>query len=608
MKRGNLRKFLLFPKLKAFLSLVSIAYLVYPASSFSNELDPILQEPLQRREIPRAIEIQMTAKGEKLFGENISYVLGNMGAFFDRGNFESREFAPDKPIPWEKLPVPDDIRRLIVTMKSFLTEYVEGFSLVDPLPTLKLGDSHFQIDLKRFALVAEPQILQQLGKNSGAVFTLELSLRRLEFHAESLRAYDKSNQKNPLLKKLIQGELGADDLNLRLENSKDPITLRMPFYVSISPQGLLVFEALNVEENFDKMNLQMAYKKLLIPSFDFQGQIIRIRRQKVDNLVQKNFPSVAAQLKKLLGGWIEKQMIPFLNQASKDYFINKMEQVRTMAPAKAPSVDVTPFYWSLTLQPPQQKPRTHILLSSAIEEPANLEKEILSKSKRTTDSYFPDFGLPEHCPTEAPRGQAYPEDQYHFWMSLNSCVINRVIQLSYNRKYLSQFQLESGLKLQILEPPEVFPYGTASNHPFQTSGKMRLKIRYPYQREGAIETLFVEDHFVLSFDIFLNFDYDPVRNKVLMKVSGVDKNSFVIHQGIKYKGLSMVKERVFTKVRKILQGHDERIQKSKSSLILAELPFPPQAFGLHFHLIKIDFEPTGHLVMYLNSPRLGGTN
>lgn len=608
MKRGNLRQFLTISALRWQLFGVVFSLLTFLSPSFANENEPSIQEPLQRHEIPKAIEIQMTAQGEKLCGENITYVLGNMGAFFDRGNFESREFSPEKPIPWEKLPLPEDIRRLIVTMKNFLTEYVEGFSLVDPLPTLKLGDSNFQIDLKRFALVAEPQILQQLGKSTGAVFTLELSLRRLEFHAESLRAFDKSNQKNPVLKKLIQGELGADDLSLRLENSKTPITLRMPFYVSISPQGLLIFEALNVEENLDQMNLQMSYKKLLIPSFDFQGQIIRIRRQKVDHLVQKNFPSVADQLKKLLGGWIEKQMIPFLNQASKDYFINKMEQVRTMAPAKPPSHDVTPFYWSLTLQSPQQKPRTHIILSSSIEEPANIEKDILSKNNNSTDSYLANFHLPDNCPSDSPKGNAYPENQYHFWMSLNSCVINRVIQLSYNRKYLSQFQLESGLKLQILEPPHIFPHGNPSNHPFQTPGKMRLKIRYPYQRDGAIETLFVEDHFVLSFDIFLNFEYDPVRNKVLMKVSGVDKNSFVIHQGIKYNSLSMVKERVLTKVRKILQGHDERIQKAKSSLVLAELPFPPQAFGLHFHMIKIDFEPTGHLVMYLNSPKLGGAN
>ena len=87
---------------------------------------------------------------------------------------------------------------------------------------------------------------------------LEVDVKELDVMASKVRAWDQNN--------LDLGQVGFNDVKIKIAGGQIPLQLRMPFYVKINAEGIPEFEAVGIDQNFDKIDLELSYMRNDRPS------------------------------------------------------------------------------------------------------------------------------------------------------------------------------------------------------------------------------------------------------------------------------------------------------------------------------------------------------
>ncbi|XGC79747.1 hypothetical protein ACES2L_10440 [Bdellovibrio bacteriovorus] len=524
----------------------------------------------------KAVQIQVSPRGMKFFDTRLSEILGNLGVKLDEGYFPAMKYTFDKDIS------PDDFRekhseevKMYEQVRDLLTKWLVGFSLNNHRPAIEIGESGYVAHFTRFGIVTDEDLMSKLGKRDGAILAIELEVEQLTISTSSVIAWDANNE--------FLGKAGFEDMSLTAGGKETPLKLRLPFYIRMNSTGGLDFEALEVANNLDSIPLSLSYQKLVVPTFavEVNGKKFYLNNEEIDKLFRAQAPAILEAVRANLGEFTRKQLPEMLNQKAREFLKGPLEQVQDMVPPGKEITDHRPnFKWGLQLQNINLKKTLNIDLTGYVEDSLNpISNPIPSSGSRGAMSF-----------------DAVSPDNFDIALSLDRALINRVMQLSFERKNFEKIRQSDGTVLKLVSAPLMdyvkTPAGVALK-PQETFVKLHVAV------ENQPGSMFLKDTVILKFDIIAKLRQLSDKSGMQLALHTIDTNSMTMDE--KYLSFAgrLVKGKVYDGVRKELAKKSEK-WKYGNEVIPGSLPLPPQILGIKLDINRVLMSPTGHLVMYLD--------
>jgi len=563
-------------QMKALKLMTALIGLSFSSLAFAQEKLPVIAN---KHLIPNAVQVQITPRGQKYFETQLHNILGNLGYNADEGYFPKQTIAADTPIDLKELEQrnPEGMK-VYHTVKDMLTKWLVGFSLTSHRPAVEIGESGYSASFSRFALVTDEALMRQLGKRDGAILAIDLEVTRLEMGTQSIRAWDMNNM--PFVK------LGFDDVSINAADTKTPLKIRLPFYIRMTSQGTMEFEALEIQENLASIPLTLKYQKIIVPqlALEVDGHRYELNTEQLKTYLDDQLPAILVELRKYLSEFAKKQLPEMLNQKVKENLTGSLEQIQDMtAPGQEPTDTRPNFKWGLKLTQFQLKSSLNIGLAAYAEDPLNPNVSLIPS---TTSRGLPNLN---HLSAE----------QYDLAMTLDRGLINRILQLSFLRKNFEKISQTDGSFLKLTAPPMIdFVKPPAPTSDSETYLKMRISVEVEPKKP-----MWLDDKVVLSFDLIAK----------MRKSTKTKEGMEMAQQYIDAESLSM-DSKYLTFAGKIAEGlggkvtngiKDELKLRSKdwiknNETIPGTLDLPPVILGMKLNVLKVVMDPNGHLVMYLS--------
>ena len=549
--------------------------------AFAGDANP--QIP-QTHLLSNAVQLQITPRGMKYFDQNLSAILGNMGVKIDEGYFPAMSYKADKPInPDDYIKDAPEAVATYKQIKDLLSTWFVGFSLNPYLPTVQIGESGYVAQFSRFGLVTDENLMRSLGKRDGAVLAIELEVKKFTLSTASVLAWDLNNED--------LGKVGLENVTISVGDNDTPLKLRLPFYIRMNASGQLEFEALELENNIDKASIAFQYQKVIIPTFavELNGKKYYLNNQELDKLLTKEAPLLIEKVRSSMGDFARKTLPDMLNQKAKEFLAGNLEQVQTMSAPGKEDNDTRPDYkWGLRLQNLNLNKTLNVDVTGYVEDTTNP-----SSTPRLADKSRGNVVM-----------NLLPAESYDIALSLDRSLINRVLQLSFERKNFEQIKTGTDT-MKLVDVPTIdyvkAPAGVVLK-PQETFVKMHVAI------ENKPGSAFLKDTIVLEFDIIAKLA--QLKDKPGMQLILYTIDDSTMKMDPKYLSTAgkllngIWKDKVYTEIRKQLKEKCKTWATTQEN-IPGSLPLPPEVLGMKLDINRVLMDPTGHLVMYLNYAQTG---
>lgn len=535
--------------------------------TFAGDASPDLLAP---HLLPKAIQIQVTPRGMRHFENNLTNILGNVGVNLDEGYFPSMGYTMDKPINPESV---SSYKQL----KDLLSTWLVGFSLNPHLLTMKIGESGYVAKFSRFALVTDESVMKKLGRAKGAVLAIELELKHLTLSTESILAWDLNND--------FLGKAGLENVTITVGDEKTPLKMRLPFYVHMNESHTLEFQALEIDNNLNETGIAIQYQKLIIPTFavEVNGKKYYLNNKEVDRLLNLEATTLIDKVRTNLDDFTRKNLPELLNKKAKEYLAGTLEQIQDMSPPGKESWDQRPdFKWGLRLDRIDLNKTLNVDVNAYVEDTLNL-KSIPRPTAQSRDAVSLNI---------------LPNDQYDIALSLDRSLVNRVMQLAYERKNFEKIE-SAGTMMRLMAPPTidfVAPLPGIILSPKETFVKLHVSI------ENAPNSVFLKEKIILNFDIIAKLSQVSDKEGLQLILLKIDEKSMTMNSdflSIAGKVLnSVLRNKVYDGIRDTLRQTSATWAKTQNN-IPGSLPLPPEILGIKLDINRLIMDQTGHLVMYL---------
>lgn len=556
---------------------VALMVTIVAGGAFAGDTGPKLPT---KRELKGAVTVQLTKKGQGRFANNLNQFLGNLGFDFSEGHFDAIEYASDKPVNLDDLArtMPEEAE-LLKKIRDLLTKWFVGFPLNDHRPAVRLGPSDYQATFNRFGAVVDPALLKKLGRKDGAVLAIELEVKNIKATAENLRAWDANNEH--------LGQVGFDGLEISLGSAEMPVKIRAPFYVRVDDGGILRFEALDLTENLDQVPIEVKYEKLVVPTvvLTVNGRSYQLNNEELENYVNANMPKILQIVRQQLSSFVKKELPAMLNEKARSSLSGVFEQTQKMRPPGADTGDKRPdFLWGLILKSINQQSDggLRIGLSGWVEDP----------TLATSPALVP--GTASRAAPELKQDTS----TYDLALTVDRSLINRVLQLSYQRKNFERIAIDGSKTLKLAAAPTVdFVARPADRKADSKEAWIKLSTAIEYSPDGFVGSIALKDKAVIGFDIIARLRQADDRSGLRVVLHSVDLDSIRIDPnaltGLGSLFAGSVRQKVRDEMAKISAPWAKGTQT-----IPGKLEFPPKVFGLTLDLAKVEMDPNGHLTMY----------
>jgi hypothetical protein len=535
----------------------------------------------QEHLLNKAVQVHVTNRGMKYFDTELGKILGNLGVNLDEGYFPALSYTFEKPIN------PDDFAKdnpeevkMYKQVRELLTKWLVGFSLNDHRPTIEIGESGYIAKFSRFSLVTDQKLMEKLGKRDGAILAIELEIKHLTVGTNSVKVWDVNNE--------FLGKVGAEDVSLSAGDAKNPLKVRLPFYLRMNAYGALEFEALEVENNLDSIPVSLQYKKLLVPQFaiEINGKKFLLNNKEIDKLFTEQAPAILESVRKNLGDFARNQLPAMLNEKAKEFLKGNLDQVQNMVPPGKEPNDTRPdFKWGLRLQNIGLKDSLNIELAAYAEDPVNPRSLPRAEDKSRGAVTW---GL-------------IPQSKYDIGLSLDRGLINRILQLSFERRNFEKIAMSDGSTLRMMAPP-LIDYVKAPVAMTIKDSETWVKLRVAV--ENKPDSIFLKEKVVIEFDIIAKLRQMADKSGMQLVLYSIDAESMAMDD----KYLSLAGKLVKGKVR---DGIKDKLReqcagwKNKEEAIPGAFPLPPEILGIKLEINRVLMDPKGHLVMYLDYAKAG---
>ncbi len=559
---------------------ISILIGVISASSYSwAELTPLL--PI-KHEIPGAISLSISPAGQKYFEKHLGQILTNLGINLSEGYFSEQTVIAPQPINLDELEkkFPGPVK-IVKNVRTLLTEWLVGFTLKDHRPAFQIGASEYAAEISRMAVITDQKLMNQLNRRDGAVLVIELEVKQITARIDAIKAWDAQN--------LQLGELGLKNVSVTLgQSQQSPLFIRLPVYVMLNQQDELRFEVLSFEQNFDQMAVDIKYEGLIVPQLmvEMNGHKYPLNNSRLEKYVQDQVPNMLMKAREYIKDFAKNDLPAKLNQMAETQLKGQIEEVQRLSATGKPENDKSSDYlWGLKLKKLKLQNHLNIGFNAYIEDPA---------SRRN-------IGL---IPSLGSRGAPITDQEktpHDIVMSIDRGVINRVLQLSFMRGYFNELiEGETVLKLRAVPALDyaLAPAGIKVG-PLETFIKIHIKT------ETKPDSIALDDTIVLDFDIIARLVPTPTQQMEIV-LHHIDLNS--VQMDKKYMTLI---GRLFPG--KVMDGIRDKLKassatwKTQREVLEGKLDLPPPILGQKMDLQKLNFDPRGHLVMYLNFRPGSGT-
>ncbi len=555
--------------------LIAAATLAPALSAFAADAPLVIAN---KHLLSNAVQLQITPRGMKYFDTQLSNILGNLGVKLDEGYFTAMSYTFEKEInPDDYAASQRETVELYKKVRNLLTNWLVGFSMQNHRPQIEIGDSGYTAQFSRFSLVTDEALMNALGKRDGAVLSIELEVKKLTIGTNSVIAWDLNNE--------FLGKFGMNDVTLHGSSEKNPLKIRLPFYIRSNAQGGIDFEALPIIHNFEKFDLALKYKSLIVPTFavEMNGKRFVMNTKQLETTVSDNMPLILTKVRESITDFANQQLPDLLNRKAKEFLSGSLEQVQDMTAPGQEAGDTRPaFKWGLQIAANaiQLKKSLSIKLNAYVEDTLNPQSEP-NKSRASRG---------------APNLSSLPVEKYDLALSLDRSLINRILQLSYERKNFEQIKQTDGSSLKLRAAPHIdfmaAPTGQALKST-ETYVKLHVAV------EDQPDSFFLKDTIVVEFDIIAKLRQLPNKTGMQLVLLNIDANSMTLED--RYLGLTgrLFKSKVMSKVREKLRERSASWAKTEET-IEGSLPLPPEILGIKLDIAQVQMDPNGHLVMFLN--------
>lgn len=535
----------------------------------------------QKHLLPNAVQLQITQRGMKYFDSKLSEILGNLGVKFDEGYFPAMSYTFDKEInPDDFMQTNPESVKMYKQVRDLLTQWLVGFSLNNHRPAVEIGESGYIAEFSRFGLVTDENLMNSLGKRDGAILAIELEVKRFSISSNAVVAWDTNNE--------FLGKTGMENVTIEGGDTQVPLKIRLPFYIRMNAYGGLDFEALEIQNNIDQTPLTIQYQKLIVPTFavEVNGKKFYLNNKEVDKLFQAQAPFILEKVRENLGDFARKQLPEMLNQKAKEFLKGSLEQIQDMVPPGQEEQDQRPhFKWGLRLQNINLKKSLNIDLTGYVEDPINVQS---TPNKSHSSRGVPSFNL-------------VPQENFDIALSIDRSLINRILQLSYERRNFEKISQSDGSILKLKAVPTI-DYVKAPQGVATTSTETFVKLRVSVENQPG--SMFLKNTIIIDFDIIAKIRQLSDKSGMQLVLYTIDTESlflddkYISWAGSLFKG--KVRQGIKDKLKEMSAGW-----KTKEETIPGALPLPPEILGIKLDINRVAMDPNGQLVMYLDYAKKG---
>ncbi|MFZ4404071.1 MAG: hypothetical protein ACOYOK_08220 [Pseudobdellovibrionaceae bacterium] len=587
--------------MKLFLFIQSIVFLfqVHTLAGDRPLVQPAQSSLFKKTYLNNAIEARITKKGQTVFYDRMDEILSNIGVDLTEGSFPSQSSEIGVDFDTLEKTNPEAVQAY-KQLKAFLEQWLVGFALNPHRVAIDIGDSGYSATFEKFGIFTDQSLLESLNKNDGAVLVVEMRISRINFMTNAVKFWDMNND--------FLGQLSLQDVNLQGQSTEKPLLLRLPFYIRLNENKSLEFTALGFEQNLEQFPLALNYKKLIMPEFAIQinGKRFPVNAAELNKLINSKQEMILQKIRENISSFATQQLPKVLNQKAKESLAGNLEQIQDMTPPGKPSSRAkdTDYKWGLKLSGLAQKQSIKLALDAYVEDPsAKVSTPILSSSTSRSKVNF----------------DLLSEDQYDVAISLDRGLVNRAVQLSFERKYLTDMNLndqggantsgsgscvakkkddkDDGI-ISLVKPPTIdYVKNIKSSDPKETFVRLSLSVKKKTNALPWLARQALDNFVVVDFDIIAKIKEIPTAGEGLFVVlHSIDSDSIFMDDKYLSSIGSLLKSRVKSELRSALL--DLSSCWKNSDYLQSALSFPPQILGLKLKTKKIDMDATGHLVLY----------
>jgi len=574
--------------------LVLVFAFLLPICSLAGDRPPQVypKDVKEKHVLSKGIQIQITKRGGRLFDQKLSSLFYNLGISFDEAYLEPIKWESDVSYNFDQLDVSPEQKEILISLRNILRNWFH-FPFQDVKPAVQIGSSGYQAVFNRFAIVGDEALLNKLGKKEGAVLVLELEIKEMNVAADSIKLYDLNN---PFL-----GEVGLVNAQLKIAGGKSPLKIRVPFYTRINNQGIPEFQAVGIEQNVDQIDLELTYRKILTPKIQLtiNGITKDMDTAELEKQLAELIPQGLVEVRKYISDFASKQLPELLNTKAREQLVKAVEEIKPLDPPGVDSNTTIPFQWGLQMKGLHQNQGLYLTLDTFIEDPQNPYSKL----------------IPGSTATGAPLMNTIPKDQFDMALGVDRGMINRMLQLSFERRYFDQIPLDgegnknskcatkqsstTGKSLKLLSQPLVLPpdWNKVPQPQWgETFAKIHLHVQVPEGTITGSDSWALKDQFKIQFDVIVKLK--NMNNKIVIQLWSADLDSIQLDESaLTFWGKTFFKETVMNGLRTEFSSMSEQ-WKCEGTLIPGNIPVP-EIFGIKVNVKHLVMEPQGQLILYL---------
>ncbi len=573
-------------------------------SSLANSVEnlPKLEEEPKvkvKHYLSNAIQVDFTPRGETYFLNNSLRIFSNGGVYLNAQKFENLNSGSQKSYQLDSLKTDANTQKLVTTIRGMLKSWFVGFSISEVRPAVQIANSSYQAEFSQFAISTDENLLDQLKKTEGAILVLNMDIKGINYQAAKIRLWD---QDKPKL-----GQVGFDDVKVKMADGSGPLHVRIPFYVKINSQGVPEYEAVGIDENIDTTNFEFKYGKFIVPTIQLviNGEALPFNDVVLGQELVNSTPIVITEIRNYLHDFASHQIPTLLNEKSKEYLVQALENVKHLQAPNTPDGASGDLWWGMQFKSISENNGLTAKFNCYVEDPVN----------------------PDSMPntlvsaTRPPLASTLNKADYDVALSIDEGMINRIMQLSYERKFFEKIALDTtnssskdstttndGKFLRLTQTPILKPIestvkftdsGSAPNWG-ETFAKLQLSVQVPPGTVTGLETLIMKDRFFMNVDLIVKlvktkdakgvsillWDFDPDSFKI-------DARNFTILGKIA-KGLGLIMSSLKS------QFSDMSVQWRADKLAMPGSIPVPSILGVPLGIKHLAMEQNGHLILYLN--------
>jgi hypothetical protein len=531
-----------------------------------------------RHPLKEAVQLEITPSGENFMGSRFSDILSQLGVSATSAYFPDYQHDIDlRPAPSTgaaEFRIED--KPLYRDILDTLEEWLVGLKLDDPQLHLALKDLSLEADLVRSELRSRPDFLVALRNKVGPnALGLELALEFSSLSASSsnLSINDRRND--------FLGTFTILDPRLGLDFKKSPLVIKVPMVFFLDKTtGDARLELLKLAVTMDEPEVSLTHKGLVIPPMEvsINGRSFPLKTERLERLLDENKDE-----------WIDKALGTFEAYANGDLAKSLQTKVDSSLPKEIVQLDV--------MSPPAlpKGSRDPFFVAgmklSRLLQPDNMR---LHFDYFVEDTLRPNLALRGVRPTSGLiEFNDIPLSQFDIGLGLDLSIINRILDLTYLRGYIANFKDDNGATLlRLNKTPKVRSRDTVR------SKRLAVDMEILQDLQG-MQTWLMNSPLRVNITVYAELRTNP-KGQLEVVVNSLDTNSFWVDEAqFTFLG-KMFKGKITSEIRKKLEASNAEL--GKKPVIFADLPLPPEIFGMKFKAVTQTVDPSGALILYLRRP------